>query len=282
MKTYLDCIPCFFQQALLSSKAAGIEDDLTKQVLDRLALLVPEIPLNSTPPETGRMVYRILKEVSGVENPFKGWKEASMRKALALYPSLKEKVEASKDSLRTAVHIAIAGNIIDFATNPGFELKREIERILQKEPAINHYQAFKDRLEHAESVLYLADNAGETVFDKILIETMGKSVIYAVRDVPVINDATVEDAVASGLDSVATVISSGSDAPGTILRRCSEEFIGHFKEADLIISKGQGNFESLSLEQGPIFFLLMAKCPLIAKDVGVEQGDIVIKSQMGS
>lgn len=245
-------------------------------------MLVPEIPLNSTPPETGRMVYRILREVSGVENPFKEWKDASMQKAFALYPSLKEKVEASEDPLKTAVHIAIAGNIIDFATNPDFELKREIERILRKEPAINHYHAFMHHLAHATSVLYLADNAGETVFDKILIETMGKKVIYAVRDKPVINDATIDDAVASGLDSVATVVSSGSDAPGTILRRCSEEFLGHFREADLIISKGQGNFESLSAEQGPIFFLLMAKCPLIAKDIGVEQGDIVIKSQMES
>lgn len=282
MKTYLDCIPCFFQQALLSSKAAGLGDDVTKRVLDRLAMLVPEIPLNSTPPETGRKVYKILREVSGVKNPFKEWKAASMQKAFELYPSLKEKVKASEDPLKTAVHIAIAGNIIDFATNPDFELEREVERILQKEPAINHYQAFKDHLEHAAAVLYLADNAGETVFDKILIETMGKTVIYAVRDKPVINDATVEDAVTSGLNNVATVISSGSDAPGTILKICSEEFMGHFKRADLIISKGQGNFEALSMEKRPIFFLLMAKCPLIAKDLGVEQGDIVIKGQMES
>ena len=282
MKTYLDCIPCFFQQALLSSKAAGIDDDVTKRVLDRLAMLVPEIPLDSTPPETGRMVYKILREVSGVENPFKEWKDASMQKAFELYPSLKEKVAASADPLKTAVHIAIAGNIIDFATNPEFELEREIEGILQRDPTINHYQAFKDHLKDAASVLYLADNAGETVFDKILIETMGKTVIYAVRDKPVINDATVEDALTSGLDTVATVISSGSDAPGTILKRCSEEFLAHYKEADIIISKGQGNFESLSAEQGPIFFFLMAKCPLIAKDLGVEQGDIIIKSQMES
>ncbi|MFC1580577.1 DUF89 domain-containing protein [Thermodesulfobacteriota bacterium] len=282
MKTYLDCIPCFFQQALLSSKAADIEDDVTKRILDRLALLVPEIPLDSTPPETGRMVYKILREVSGVDNPFKAWKDASMQKAFELYPSLKEKVQGSPDPLKTAVHIAIAGNIIDFATNPDFELKREVESILQRKPAINHYQSFKDHLEHANTVLYLADNAGETVFDKILIETMGKSVIYAVRDVPVINDATIEDAVTSGLDSVATVISSGSDAPGTLLNRCSEEFLGYYKEADIVISKGQGNFEALSQEQGPIFFFLMAKCPLIAKDIGVEQGDIIIKSQMES
>ena len=281
MKTYLDCIPCFFQQAMLASKAAGLDDRITKRALDHLAMLVPEIPLNSTPPETCRRVYHILREVTGVQDLFQEWKTASIQKALGLYSLLKEKVQASKDPLKTAVLIAIAGNIIDFATHPDFELEREIEGILKREPAINHYQAFKDRLANASSLLYLADNAGETVFDRILIETMGKTVIYAVRDIPVINDATVEDARRSGLDQVATVISSGSDAPGTILQRCSEEFMGHFRNADLIISKGQGNFEALSEEKGEIFFLLMAKCPLIAKDLGVEQGDLVIKLQRG-
>ena len=115
------------------------------------------------------------------------------------------------------------------------------------------------------------------MFDKILIEVMAKPVIYAVRDRPVINDATVEDAIKSGLDKVAKVVSSGCDAPGVILKRCSEEFLDHFKSAGLIISKGQGNYETLSSEQRPIFYLLKTKCPIIARDLGVNQGDTVIK-----
>lgn len=277
MKTYLDCIPCFFKQALFAARAALDDDEKIKQVLDRIGMLVSEIPLHRPPAETGREVYRTVREVTGVDDPFAGLKAESIKKALALYPSLKEVVEISEDRLETAVRLAVAGNIIDFGANPDFQLEQEIQEALRKEPAINHYEAFKNKLEGAREILYLADNAGETVFDKILIEVMAKPVIYAVRDGPVINDATVEDAIKSGLDEVAKVVSSGWDAPGVILNRCPEEFLDRFKRADLIISKGQGNYETLSSEQRPIFYLLKAKCPIIARDLGVKQGDTVIK-----
>ncbi len=277
MKTYLDCIPCFFKQALFAARAAIDDEETIKQVLDRIGMLVSEIPLHSSPPETGREVYRAVREITGVEDPFASLKAESIKKALALYPSLKEMVEVSGDPLETAVSLAVAGNIIDFGANPDFQLEQDIQQALQKEPVINHYEAFRNRIEVAHKILYLADNAGETVFDKLLIKVMAKHVIYAVRDRPVINDATVEDAVKSGLDQVARVVSSGCDAPGTILNRCSEEFLDYFKRADLIISKGQGNYETLSGEQRPIFYLLKAKCPVIAGDLGVKEGDKVIK-----
>jgi len=277
MKTYLDCIPCFFKQALFAARAALNDEEKIKQVLDRIGMLVSEIPLHSSPPETGREVYRTVREVTGVDDPFASLKAESIKKALALYPSLKEMVEISGDPLETAVKLAVAGNIIDFGANPDFQLEQDIQEALRKEPAINHYEAFKNKLEGAREILYLADNAGETVFDKILIEVMAKPAIYAVRDRPVINDATVEDAMKSGLDEVAKVISSGCDAPGVILNRCSEAFLDRFKRADLIISKGQGNYETLSSEQRPIFYLLKAKCPIIARDLGVKQGDTIIK-----
>jgi uncharacterized protein with ATP-grasp and redox domains len=277
MKTYLDCIPCFFKQALFAARAALDDEKKIKQVLDRIGMLVSEIPLHSSPPETGREVYRTVREITGVDDPFAGLKAESIKKALALYPSLKEVVGVYGDPLETAVRLAVAGNIIDFGADPDFQLEQDIQEALQKEPVINHYEAFKNKLEGAREILYLADNAGETVFDKLLIKVMAKHVIYAVRDGPVINDATVEDAVKSGLDQVATVVSSGCDAPGTILNRCSEKFLDLFQRADLIISKGQGNYETLSGEQRPIFYLLKAKCPVVASDLGVKQGDTVIK-----
>jgi uncharacterized protein with ATP-grasp and redox domains len=277
MKTYLDCIPCFFKQALFAARAALDDEERIKQVLDRIGMLVSRIPLHSSPPETGREVYRTVREVTGINDPFKKLKAESVQQALKLYPGLKQMVEAAKDPLETAVRLAIAGNVIDFGANPHFELEKDIEEVLQKEPAINHYKTFAERLGSTQDLLYLADNAGETVFDKILIEVMAKPVIYAVRDRPVINDATVEDAIKSGIDEVARVVSSGCDAPGVILDRCSEEFLDHFKRADLIISKGQGNYETLSGEQRPVFYLLKAKCPVIARDIGVKQGDTIIK-----
>jgi uncharacterized protein with ATP-grasp and redox domains len=277
MKTYLDCIPCFFKQALFAARMAVDDEAIIKQVLDRVGILVAKIPLDSSPPETGRQVYRTVRQVTGVDDPFKGLKEEGIEKALALYPSLKDMVKKAKDPLETAVRLAIAGNVMDFGANPDFELEKEIQEVLQQEPSIDHYPAFKNKLATARKILYVGDNAGETVFDRVLIETMGKPVTFAARQRPIINDATTEDAMRSGLDKVATVISSGCDAPGTLLEGCSDYFLGLFKEADLIISKGQGNYETLSNERRPIFCLLKAKCAVIAKDLGVKVGDTVAK-----
>jgi len=280
MKTYLDCIPCFFKQALFASRAATDNEEKIKEVLDRIGMLVPEIPLTNSPPETGREVYRIVREVTGIDDPFSELKAESIKKALRLYPRLKSMVEASDNRLETAVRIAIAGNIIDFGATPNFELEREVQEVLEKEPVIDHFELFKERLSQTEHILYLADNAGETVFDRILIEELSKPVTYVVRGRPVINDALIDDAIKSGIDKVADIITSGCDAPGTILGRCSKEFIDYFENASLIISKGQGNYETLSSRKGPIFFLLKAKCPVIARNLGVKQGDIILKSAL--
>jgi uncharacterized protein with ATP-grasp and redox domains len=282
MKTYLDCIPCFFKQALFAARVAVEDETRIKAVLDKVGMLIAEIPLNSSPPETGREVYRTVREVTGVDDPFRDLKAKSIDKALALYPSLKHLLGKAKDPLKTAVRLAIAGNVIDFGANPDFQLEQDIKEVLQKEPAINHYQAFKEKLARAQDILYLGDNAGETVFDRLLIETMGKPVTFVVRGSPIINDATEEDALSSGLGEVATIFSSGCDAPGTVLGGCSEPFLAHFNKADLIISKGQGNYETLSQEKRPIFFLLKAKCPVIARDLGVKAGDIVIRYALPS
>lgn len=282
MKTYLDCIPCFFKQALFAARAALDDEARIKTVLDKVGMLVSEIPLNSSPPETGREVYRTIREVTGVDDPFRDLKGKSIDKALALYPTLKHLLGEAKEPLKTAVRLAIAGNVIDFGANPDFQLEQDIQEVLQKKPAINHYQAFKEKLARAQDILYLGDNAGETVFDRLLIETMGKPVTFVVREIPIINDATAEDAISSGLDNVAAIVSSGCDAPGTVLGGCSEPFLAHFNKADLIISKGQGNYETLSHEKRPIFFLLKAKCPMIARDLGVKAGDIVIKYALPS
>ncbi len=277
MKTYFDCFPCFLEQALRAARIATDDEKKIKKVLDEVGMMLRNIPLESTPPESGKMIYNKVMEITGNLDPYREIKKESTKKALSLYPSLKSRIEKSNDRLLTAIRIAIAGNVIDFGPNLGFDLEDEIEEVLDKDFAICDYGSFKDMFDEAHEILYIGDNAGECVFDRILIEEMKKPVIYVVRDVPIINDATYEDAVQAGIDQVATILSSGTDAPGTILKTCSAEFKRIYDSTEFIISKGQGNYEALSNERHPIFFLLKTKCRVIADDIGVGEGDIILK-----
>ncbi len=277
MKTYLECIPCFMQQALRAGRMTAKNDEQVKLILDKVSDLVPNFSLEQTPAEYGAEVYRIIKEITGVADPYKQIKEDSINEASALYPDLKQIINESDNRLLTAVRIAIAGNIIDFGVNETFNLIEDVEQILTQDFAISDFNYFKSAVKNAETILYIGDNAGESVFDKLLIEEMGKKTFYAVREIPIINDSTYEDAVNSGLSDVATIFSSGVKAPGTILNQCNDEFLDLFKSADLVISKGQGNYEGLSDVKRPLFFLLKAKCEVIAEDLGVKKNDIILK-----
>ncbi len=277
MKAYLDCYPCFFNQILNTSRTITNDEGKIKEILVAFGQFLPSISGEATPAEIGREVYRIISEKTGIEDPYRSIKQRCTQQALALYPKLKETIASSEDRLLTAIRVAIAGNVIDFGIDTEFDLDKDLEELLSQELAIDHYQEFRATLEDAHRILYLADNAGETVFDRLLIEEIGKPVIYVVRERPIINDAVYQDALDAGLDKVAEITSSGTDAPGTILSMCSKEFLKQFQSADLIISKGQGNYEGLSEERRPVFFLLKAKCSVIARDIDVTQGSIVLK-----
>lgn len=276
MKSYLDCYPCFFTQAIRTSRMITSDEKKIWQILNEVSLSLPEIHFGATPPEIGREVYRIISKRTGIKDPYRKIKEKCTRQALSLYPELKKLINSSEDRLMTAIRISIAGNIIDFGANFDFDLKKDVGTTLSQDFSINHYREFCEALDKARKILYLADNAGETVFDRFLIEEINKPVIYVVRAHPIINDATREDALLAGIDKVAEIVSSGCDAPGNILKFCSDEFLKVYRSADLIISKGQGNYEGLSDEDRPIFFLLKTKCHVIARDIGIDEGSIVL------
>ena len=276
MRAFLDCYPCFFIQTLRTARMVTSDEKTILQILHEVSTTLPKIPFNVTPPEIGREVYRIISRRTGVEDPYKEVKDRCIREALSLYPELKRLVESSEDRLMTAIRLAIAGNVIDFGTDSSFDLEQELETVFSQDFAIDNSQEFREALKQARNVLYLADNAGETVFDRLLIEEMDKPVIYVVREKPIINDATREDALLSGLDKVSEITSSGCDTPGTILKFCSDEFLETYRSANLIISKGQGNYEALSDEKRPLFFLLKAKCQVVARDLGVKNGSIIL------
>ena len=277
MRTYLDCYPCFLRQALDAARLAGADGDRQKAILDQVLEVLKRSELSSTPPEIGNEVHQLVRREVRNGDPYREPKEASTRQALALYPRLRELVQEADDLLDVAVRLSIAGNIIDLGPDQQYDLWGVIERVLVQPFAVDDRTAFREMLAAAYQVLYLADNAGETVFDRVLIEVLGVPVVYAVKGGPVLNDATVEDALAAGVDRVAEVVSTGSDAPGTVLDRCSDEFRRLYDEAEMVVAKGQANYETLS-EAGPrVFFLLQTKCPVIARDAGVPVGSIVLR-----
>ena len=277
MKTYLDCIPCFMQQALRTARVVTKDEKQIKELLDSIGAMIQDFPLENTPPQMADIIYKEIRRIMGVNDPYEKIKAENIKEALSLYPEFKEIVKKSHNPLLTAIRIAIAGNVIDLGMDKEFNIVNDVKKILKQDFAILDYKQFVEKLKNAKSVLYLGDNAGESVFDKILIEELGKPVTYVVRDIPVINDVTMQDAIDSGLDEVATLVSSGSTAPSTILDICNDEFLKLYENADIIISKGQGNYEGLSDNSGPIFFLLKAKCPVIANDLNVNEDDIVLK-----
>jgi len=277
MKVEIDCYPCFFIQAINAARLVTRDEILIRKILVEVSGLIPTITDGTIPPQIGKEVYGIVSRLTGFKDPYKDVKKRCTEQALSLYPGLKKRVAEAKDGLKTAIRLAIAGNVIDFGSNAPFDLERDIQTILTQELAIDHYREFREKLDHAGSILFIADNAGECVFDRLLIEEMKKPVIYAVREKPVINDAVREDAEAAGIGGLAKIISSGADTPGNILSLCSADFLKLYDEADFIISKGQGNYEGLSDEKRPIFFLLKAKCPVIAAHIGVPHGSIILK-----
>lgn len=281
MKTYLDCYPCFLRQALDAARFAGANDNqqlyLMREVLELLQKVSPE----ATPPEIGDHIHRRVRQIVGHHDPYRAVKTVATQQALALYPRLKALVAQSTDPLAQAARIAIAGNIIDFGPGRDYDLEATLDQVMTQPLAVDDLDALRTAFDVAESsaypLLYLADNAGETVFDRVLIETIGRPVTYAVKGGPTLNDATRKDAEAAGLDAIANLISTGVDAPGTMLARSSAAFRHAYAAAEVIIAKGQANYETLSPGDARVFFLLKVKCPVIGRDIGVDSGSIVIK-----
>jgi len=232
-------------------------------------------------PVLSRELHVILNKMTLKKDPYSEIKKKSNDQILKLYPELKLRIQNSDDHFDIALRLAIAGNIMDYAISETFCVESTIASALKAGFAIDHSAELKEALSKAKTVLYIGDNAGEIVFDKLFIEQiMHPSLYYAVRGAYVSNDATMEDAKYVGMDEVASLISNGYDAPSTLLGKCSDEFKGVFNKADVIISKGQGNMEGLlPLKDKRIFFLSMAKCNVIADFLNVPKNSSVVFSQ---
>ena len=281
MKTFLDCIPCFIRQALDAVRLATSDEITHERVLSGVIDAVGRMNLNQAPPVMGQQIHRIVRELSRNEDPYKHVKDRFNRHALAIYPQSKRIIERSPMPLETAVRLAIAGNIIDLGPNSEIDpsgLDDAIGHALSGR-LLGNIGLLEGAVRSAENILYLGDNSGEIVFDRLLIEQLPvDKVTFAVRGSPVLNDATMADAEETGMTALVQVVDNGSDAPGTILEECSDVFRRQFDKADLVISKGQGNYETLSDAEKDIFFILKAKCPVIAQHIRCDLGSLVIIS----
>ncbi len=269
MKTYLDCYPCFINQALRAVRMVSTDDGLQKKLVDQSLQILMDLPAGATPPQIAAQIHEMVREQTGVDDPFREMKIKSTRDALELYPELRIRLLASSDPLETAVRLSIAGNIIDFGVD-------DTHADLGK--TVDHLPLLRKRISEVDETLFLADNTGETVFDRLLIETLPVPVTYAVKGGPILNDAVQEDAREAGIESAAReVIENGSRAPGTVLDLCSPSFRERFENAELIIAKGQGNYETLSDAGEKVFCLLQVKCPVLGRDLDVPVGALIVR-----
>lgn len=284
METFIECVPCLVRQTVDAIRVATDDQRLQERLLRGVLQTISEMDLNTSPPVMTQEIHRFIRERTSVKDPYRKEKSEFNRIALELYPGLKSMVKSSVDPLKTAVKLAIAANVIDLGVNSDLG-EMDISRVLEEAldlPFCGDVEAFRDSILGAERILYLMDNAGEIVFDRLLIEQLPAEKITAcVRGFPILNDATRTDAEAVGLTKMVTVIDNGSDAPGTVLNDCSQTLRLHFEHADLVISKGQGNYETLSEVRKNIYFLFKAKCPVVSRDIGCESGSLVLRKATG-
>lgn len=280
MKTSLDCIPCLIDQTLRISRMLSTSPDVHERIVRDILHVSSEADLNQSPPALAQQIHRQVKKITGIHDPYRREKEHENRLALKLLPEFRSRIKSASDPLITAARFAIAGNAIDLGIDgamTGTDIRKDLQKALT-DTFFGDRDEFRKSVDSAERILYLADNAGEIVFDRLLIEQLSpERVTLAVRGKPVLNDATTTDAISGGLHEIVNIVSNGSDAPGTLLHDCSPEFLKYYEDADLIIAKGQGNYESLSEERRNIYFLLKIKCPVISSHVGCPVGSYLLK-----
>lgn len=278
-----ECVRCIVGQIEKATKLLNIEENLSKEIMAEVEKKSLNFDFKEVPPFVAKDVYELLAKKINKEDPLENLKQESIKKALNFVPFLEKKIEDSQDKLFTAIKAAVAGNVIDFATTKQFSLDQEIDSIFETDFAINDYEIFKKELEKTNSLIILADNAGENVFDKILIKTLKKlypniKIYYGTRGKAIINDISIKEALQIGIDKYCKVISTGVDTPGLLKKRASKEFLELFNNTPLILSKGMGNFECLEEHQDKkIFFLFKVKCDVVANKISRTVGEIVLK-----
>lgn len=285
MKTHLDCFPCFVKQAVIAVRLCAEDERQQADVIKDAAKEICNADISKPPAYTTTFLHRKIRELLG-KDPYEAIKSRYNLIALSLYPALKKLILNSQDPLMTAMRLAIAGNIIDFGIYTSIDIKGTIDKALNEPLKVDDFHKFKEAIDGQREILYLLDNAGEIVFDRLLIEQLvglGIKIKAVVKGSPVLNDSTLKDALETGLSDICEVIDNGSDCIGTILEMTSDSFRKEFDRASLIISKGQGNFETLDyqaesfLKTKKTCYLFQSKCDVVSKELGLPIGSMLLQ-----
>lgn len=288
MELSIECLPCLLAQAVRLTKTHIDSKDAQRQVLQRITMELAKLENNASAPYAAHKIQRVLKDVLQNPDPYREEKYYYNLEMLGLEHDFSEIISSAEDRLGTALKLAAAGNIIDFG--PGYDLSREkvlavIKQTLEKDFPPLVFDSLKSNLAASRRILYLGDNSGEIVFDKMFIRTIKEyhphlEVKFAARGGAVLNDITEEDAYLVGMEAYADIINNGTDIPGTVLEYCSPEFRCIFNTSDIIIAKGQGNFESLhGCGRENLYYIFLCKCDLFARKCGAKQNDIILMAE---
>jgi damage-control phosphatase, subfamily I len=283
MKVHYECAACFLRQTREALDLATNNETLKMEVTEKVIKIVSEnFHKGAVSNVIGTEVHRTIKEKTGNQDPYSREREISNDIALDFLPQV-EKILGEGATLKTYIKIAIAGNVIDFgALGLDMDMESLIVQTMKKDPTLDSTEELEDALISSNNVLYLADNIGEIVFDKFLIEKIKEynvDVTVALKEKPILNDACIDDALNIGLDEVAKLTTTGTDSIGIIEEDVSAKFMELFNKSDMVIAKGLGNYEGLGemdLKDKPVFCLLNAKCKPVSRDIGVELGDNII------
>lgn len=282
MKITFECIPCLIGHAIHVAKMVSDDDEVRYDIIRKTLAQAGDIDLSLTPPEQARLIHQVIKTASGVEDPYAEEKDSSTEFALKLMPIVREKIANSENPFETIVRLVIAGNIIDYGAIRDFDLdtaQKRIFEVFDMDVDLDAIRLLEKEMDKAKKIFYMADNCGEAVFDRLLIERYRDKITLGVRGGPILNDLTEREIKESELDIV-PYVHTGDMTPGVSLRHSSAEFLDEMRSSDLVIAKGQGNYETLNEYDRPIFFLLRVKCQIIADLIGnVELGDLQVISK---
>jgi len=274
------CVPCIVKQAYtLSSKFAGCSEEIQFKILGEVCSEIRNINSYSTSIKMSGIIQNVIEKYLGTENPYEKVKSTNIEIVKQYENYLHELLQNSDDRLDMALRIAITGNSIDIAANPDFCIQNDIEQITSDSIRLPLLEEFREKIKQGGIILYIGDNYEEAFFDRYLLsELLSKEIYFAVRSRPILNDITLTDAETLGIDKICKVIESGSTISGTDLEECSSEFMEIFNKADIVIAKGQGNYESLFRAEREIYFLFKIKCSVVSVQTGYSMGNGVLIS----